>query len=95
MFTQVGFENVARLLHQRVTVATAFDDAGFESIGAVADLTCRDAFQEFIALFLQRLDTSDVQLSLPARLRPKALLLSSSEASFFMAYWTFLRKISV
>ena len=39
---------MARLLHEWVAVAAAFDDARFEPAGAVADLACGDASQQVL-----------------------------------------------
>ena len=47
VFTQFGFENMSGLLHERVSVAAAFDDARFLAAGARSDSAGGDVFQEF------------------------------------------------
>ena len=36
-------------MHEGVVVAAAFEDAGFEAVGAVADFAVRDMFEELKA----------------------------------------------
>jgi len=53
VFTQFGIEDMSGLLHERVSVAAAFDDARFEAAGTLADSAGGDVFQEFIGFPLQ------------------------------------------
>ncbi len=45
-FTQLSPEDMTRHLHQRVSVAAAFDHARLKSAGAVADRAGGDALQQ-------------------------------------------------
>ncbi|MFV0443524.1 MAG: hypothetical protein ACK5Q5_08130 [Planctomycetaceae bacterium] len=47
---QLGLESGSGFLHQRVTVAAAFEDAGFHTAGAVRCFTGGDLFQQAAAV---------------------------------------------
>lgn len=77
MFTQFCNENIARLLHQRVAVAAAFDDTWLQAAGAVADATLGNALQKFLTFLPQRDERREKGTHLTLRIRNEMRFLIS------------------